>query len=75
MLGMVSALFPALTGTAISIFSFIQIMGGVAFTAFGAFHLLDNVYELGLTGVTGILFALLMFIYMQRALKNNKANS
>ncbi|WP_162902490.1 hypothetical protein [Facilibium subflavum] len=43
-------------------------MGGVAFTAFGAFHLLDNVYELALTGIFGILFALLFFIYMQRAL-------
>ena len=42
-------------------------MGGFVSSAFGAYHVLDTVYELGVTGMVGVMLAAVCFLYV----KNN----
>ncbi|WHN65654.1 MFS transporter [Cysteiniphilum sp. QT6929] len=67
MIAIATSVYPEYKGTTIAIFSFIQIIGGFVFTALGAWHVLDTVYELGVTGMIGLLLALISFFILQRS--------
>ncbi|WP_192484065.1 MULTISPECIES: MFS transporter [Cysteiniphilum] len=69
MIAIATTVYPEYKGTSIAIFSFIQIIGGFVFTALGAWHILDTVYELGVTGMVGIVLALICFIIVERCLR------
>ena len=69
MIAIATTVYPEYKGTSIAIFSFIQIIGGFVFTALGAWHILDTVYELGVTGMLGIVLALICFIIIERCLR------
>lgn len=66
MIAIATSVYPEYKGTSIAIFSFIQIIGGFVFTALGAWHILDTVYELGVTGMVGIVLALICFVIVER---------
>ncbi len=69
MIAIATSVYPEYRGTTIAIFSFIQIIGGFVFTALGAWHILDTVYELGVTGMLGIVLALICLIIVERCLR------
>ncbi|WP_162896547.1 MFS transporter [Cysteiniphilum halobium] len=66
MMAIATSVYPEYKGSSIAIFSFIQIIGGFVFTALGAWHVLDTVYELGVTGMIGLLLAFVVFSILQR---------
>ncbi|WP_440615494.1 MFS transporter [Cysteiniphilum sp. 6C5] len=66
MMAIATSVYPEYKGTSIAIFSFIQIIGGFVFTALGAWHILDTVYELGVTGMVGVVLALICFVIVER---------